>query len=132
MHPDISSLPSPSSFFPEVKDIASFLKPPTYEVFEDSSLSEIISEPPIDPRRLDPDTLPKMPQGAFANKWERPEKWKPESGEMRKVQWEGFSSGRSDTWEAKEQAAVRKERRDAVKRGFVYAWQRYKDYAWGN
>jgi hypothetical protein len=23
------------------------------------------------------------------------------------------------------------ERRDAVKRGFVYAWQKYKDYAWG-
>ena len=50
---------------------------------------------------------------------------------MRKLQWDGFSTGRRDTWETKEEGEVRKERKDAVKRGFVYAWQKYKDHAWG-
>jgi mannosyl-oligosaccharide alpha-1,2-mannosidase len=72
-----------------------------------------------------------MPDDAYSKTWKKPDTWKGDRGEMRKLQWEGFSSGRSDTWETKEEGKVRKERRDAVKRGFVYAWQKYKDHAWG-
>jgi hypothetical protein len=132
MHPDIASLPPPSSLFPEVSDIASFLRPPTYETFPGARLRDIISEPPQTP---DEDKskngyLP-MPDDAYSRTWKKPDQWKGDRGDMRKMQWEGFSSGRSDTWETKEEGKIRKERRDAVKRGFVYAWQKYKDHAWG-
>jgi len=132
MHPDIASLPPPSSLFPEVNDIASFLRPPTYETFPDSRLRDIISEPPpaIDEDKSKNGYLP-MPDDAYSQTWKKPDQWKGDRGDMRKLQWEGFNSGRSDTWETKEEGKTRKERRNAVKRGFVYAWQKYKDYAWG-
>jgi mannosyl-oligosaccharide alpha-1,2-mannosidase len=130
MHPDLSLLPSPASLFPEVKDIASFLRPPTYKSFPDSRLRDIISDPPDEPVP-DAGRYAKMPEDAYAKMWKAPAEWEETKGEMRKMQWEGFSSGREDTWETKEEGEVRKERRDAVKRGFVYAWQKYKDYAWG-
>jgi mannosyl-oligosaccharide alpha-1,2-mannosidase len=131
MHPDISSLPSPSSLFPEVGDIASFLQPPTYEPFPDSRIRDIISSPTVDDSAPDRSRFSNLSAEAYANTWKKPEQWKPDTGEMRKLQWDGFSTGRRDTWETKEEGDVRKERRDAVKRGFVYAWQKYKDHAWG-
>jgi len=132
MHPDISSLPSPSSLFPEVSDIHSFLRPPTFDSFPDSRLRDIISEPTAKPAvDKDKNGYLKMPDDAYANTWKKPDSWKVSQGDMRKLQWEGYSSGRKDTWETKEEGEVRKDRRDAVKRGFVYAWQKYKDHAWG-
>jgi len=131
MHPDIASLPSPSSLFPEVNDIASFLQPPTYEPFPDTRIRDIISDPPLDPSAPDRSRFSKLSAEAYANTWTKSEQWKPDTGEMRKLQWDGFSTGRRDTWETKEEGEVRKERKDAVKRGFVYAWQKYKDHAWG-
>jgi hypothetical protein len=132
MHPDISSLPPPSSLFPEVNDIAKYLRPPTYESFPDSRLRDIISEPTHTPAvdKAKNGYLP-MPSDAYSQTWKKPDQWKAKKGDMRKLQWDGFSSGRRDTWETKEEGIVRKERRDAVKRGFVYAWQKYKDHAWG-
>jgi hypothetical protein len=132
MHPDIASLPPPSSLFPEVSDIASFLHPPTYETFPESRLRDIISEPAdtLDEDKSKNGYLP-MPEDAYSIMWKKPDQWKGDRGDMRKMQWEGFSSGRSDTWETKEEGKIRKERKDAVKRGFVYAWQKYKDHAWG-
>lgn len=130
MHPDLSLLPAPSSLFPEVNDIASFLKPPKYESFPDSRLRDIISDPPAVPP-VDSGRFAPLPEQAYAKMWKAPKEWEGEKGDMRKLQWEGFSTGREDTWETKEEGDVRKERRDAVKRGFVYAWQKYKDHAWG-
>lgn len=131
LHPDMARLPAPSTLFPEVSDIASFLQPPTYDPFPSSRLRDIISDPPADESSPDPDSYPYLPDDAYSKTWVRPEVWDGERGEMRKVQWEGFSSGREDTWETKEEKEIRLERRDAVKRGFVWAWQKYKDYAWG-
>lgn len=131
LHPDIAVLPAPSTLFSEVSDIASFLQPPTFVSFPVSRLRDIISEPPTDENKPNPDDYPQLPDDAYSRTWKRPDIWDGERGEVRKVQWEGFSSGREDTWETKAEKEVRLERRDAVKRGFVYAWQKYKDYAWG-
>jgi hypothetical protein len=129
-HPDISTLPPPSSLFPEVDDINSFLRPPEYKPFSESRIREVISEPPpVTP--VDTSGYASLPDDAYSKTWQRPEFWEGHRGDMRKLQWEGFSSGRRDTWETKEEGNIRMERRDAVKRGFVYAWQKYKDYAWG-
>jgi hypothetical protein len=129
-HPDISSLPPPSSLFSEVDDINSFLRPPEYKPFPESRIREVISEPPpVTP--VDTSGYASLPDDAYSKTWQKPEFWEGHRGDMRKLQWEGFSSGRRDTWETKEEGKIRMERRDAVKRGFVYAWQKYKDYAWG-
>jgi mannosyl-oligosaccharide alpha-1,2-mannosidase len=131
LHPDIAALPAPSTLFPEVGDIASFLQPPTYDPFPTSRLRDIISDPPADEHESNPDDYPHLPDDAFSRTWKKPEVWDGERGDVRKVQWEGFNTGREDTWETKKEKAVRQERREAVRRGFVYAWQKYKDHAWG-
>lgn len=129
-HPDISLLASPSSLFPEVGDVKTFLKPPTYKPFPESMIREVISEPPPVPP-VDTSGYVSLPEDAYSKTWKGPEKWADDKGDVRKIQWDGFSGGRKDTWETKEEGKIRIERRDAVKRGFVYAWQKYKDYAWG-
>jgi mannosyl-oligosaccharide alpha-1,2-mannosidase len=130
VHPDLTLLPSPSSLFPEITDISSFLKPPTYEPFPDSRLRDIISDPPADETPPDPERFPKLPEDAFYHTWTPPTEWDAPKGEVREVQWEGFKSGRGD-WESQEEKEVRLERKEAVRKGFVWAWQKYKDHAWG-
>ena len=130
VHPDLTLLPSPSSLFPEITDIHSFLKSPTYETFPDSRLRDIISDPPADEEPPDPERYPKLSAEAYSNTWKAPKEWDEPKGEVRKVQWEGFRTGRGD-WESAEEKKVRLERKEAVKKGFVWAWQKYKDHAWG-
>lgn len=131
VHPDLSLLPAPSTLFPEVGDIGQFLRPPTYDPFPTSRLRDIISDLPDDEEVPDPDRYPRLPEDAYSQTWVRPDVWDEAPGAVRKVQWEGFSTGRSDTWETAEEKAVRVERKEAVRRGFVWAWQKYKDHAWG-
>lgn len=125
MHPNLALLPSPHDLFPEVK-LPSSLALPNYERFPDSRLREIIS---------DTDPLPIIPphqygDDAFISTWNRPEEWNMPRGEVRRVQWSGFAGGR-DRWESQKEMEVRLERKEAVKRGSVWAWQGYKSHAWG-
>lgn len=130
VHPDLTLLASPSSLFPEITDIHSFLKQPTYEPFPDSRLRDIISDPPANEEPPDPERYPKLPAEAYSNTWKAPKEWDEPKGEVRKVQWEGFRTGRGD-WESAEEKVIRLERKEAVRKGFVWAWQKYKDHAWG-
>lgn len=126
MHPDLSLLPPPSSLFSEV-DLATFLRPPEIDPFPEERLREIFSEPP---EEVVTQNGWIMPEDAYSRIWVKPEEWDEPKGEMRRVQWEGFARGR-EGWENAEQRKVREERREAVKRGFVWAWQAYKTHAWG-
>lgn len=126
MHPNLALLPSPSSLFPEVT-FADFLAPPEIMIFPDERLREIISEPPPETPTSQGLTIP--PE-SFSQTWVGPENWDGPRSEMRRAQWEGFARGR-EGWESEAQKVVREERRDAVRRGFAWAWQAYKDYAWG-
>ena len=127
MHPDLSLLPSPSDLLSEVK-LPAFLKPPETLPFPDTRLREIISQPPTEASGSTGSKT--LPADAFSRTWVRPEIWDQPRGQMRRVQWEGFARGR-EGWESDEQRAVREERREAVKRGFAWAWQGYKTFAWG-
>jgi mannosyl-oligosaccharide alpha-1,2-mannosidase len=123
-HPDLSLLPSPASLFSEI-DIPSHLKPPQGLPFPEERMEQIyyaVPEEPSAAHRI-------LPADSYAATWEGPVMWDQPRGEAKNVQWEGFQSGKR--WETKAQKEVREERREAVRRGFVHAWQAYKDHAWG-
>jgi len=128
MHPDLSLLPAPSKLFAEVH-LPDFLKPPEDDFFPNERLREIISDPPPEVGTTPVEGWV-IPDDAFSKNWVGPEMWDQPKGDVRRVQWEGFARGR-DGWETAEQKMVREERREAVRRGFVWAWQAYKTYAWG-
>ena len=127
MHPDLSILPSPSEIFAEV-NIHSFLSPPTLEPFPEERLREVISNPPDEGVSIVGGY--RIPDDAYSKQWVGPHMWDQPRGEIKRVQWEGFDGERVNL-ETTEQRDMRKERREAVRRGFVWAWQAYKDNAWG-
>lgn len=124
--PDMSALPRPSDLFPEV-DLGTYLQPAQPRLFPESHLRAIVSpeEPPSEgevkqkPLIADP----------YIAAWKAPKDWRGVRGEVKKIQWQGFEDGTA--WETKQQRTERRERAEAVKRGFAYAWQEYKDHAWG-
>lgn len=122
MHPSPSELVDPRTLFPEVG--ADFLQPPKREPFPDDRLREIVSDPPVENVR----TQKNMPPNAYSQTWEGPEAWDARGPGVEKIQWEGFSGD----YETPEEKEVRVARKEAVKRGFIYAWQKYKDVAWGH
>jgi len=127
LHPDLSLLPGPEELFPEVS-IPRSLRSPERNPFPDTRLREIIDpNPPGDSNGVLDWALG---QSSFNQQWEPPEHWDGPRGTIKPVQWSGFAGPR-DGWESDEEQKTREHRRDAVKRGFVYAWQGYKDHAWG-
>ena len=129
LHPDLSLLPAADELFKEIR-IPGSLRPPTVSAFPDTRLREVIDPSP--PRRDDEDNAHRwgLSDASFSRQWTPPVDWNGPRGEIRRVQWEGFAGGR-DRWEDDEQRKVREERKEAVRRGFGFAWQAYKDHAWG-
>ncbi|TXT13600.1 hypothetical protein VHUM_00967 [Vanrija humicola] len=127
MHPRKADLVDPATLFPEVDD--GWLKPPAGEKFPDERLREIVSKE--QPEDNVASRTGELPADSFAANWEGQEGWNAPRGRIQEMQWSGFKKERS-AWETDAQKKLREERRDAVKRGFVYAWQAYKDHAWGH
>lgn len=122
--PDPNGLMDPAHFFPEVG--SDFLQRPFVKEYPAADMPKIVSEPPPDnAKHRQIELLP----GAYSESWKGPEEWKPKYGNAKPIQWEGFKKG---NYETADERKKREARRDAVKRGFVYAWQKYKDYAWGH
>ena len=124
MHPDLSILPDPSELLPEIK-LPEYFHPPVADPFPSERIREIISPPPVAVET----GVWHVSESAFSHQWVPPDEWD-DPKPMRRVQWEGFAGGR-DRWESDAEKEVREERRDAVRRGFAFAWQSYKDNAWG-
>lgn len=122
--PNPDELMDPASFFPEVG--TDFLQRPVVKEFPDADLAMIVSAPPPDHEKH---KQIELEPGAYSETWKGPEEWKPKYGNAKPIQWDGFKSG---NYESAERRKTREARRDAVKRGFVYAWQKYKDHAWGH
>ena len=125
MHPDLTTLPAPSELFPGIT-FPEYFQPPPYDPYPSDRLRDIISPPPPNAAVQSPWYVPKK---SFRNEWVPPAKWD-DPKTLRRVQWDGFAGGR-DRWENESERKVREERREAVKRGFAYGWQAYKDRAWG-
>lgn len=122
--PDLTLLPAPKDLFNEI-DIPRHLEPPETNPFPDSRYRDVHSPPSQTP---DEEVKYRVLPEAYAKTWEAPEGWDDEGEEMPSVQWEGFKKG---GYETSDERDVREARREAVRRGFVHAWQAYKDYAWG-
>jgi mannosyl-oligosaccharide alpha-1,2-mannosidase len=127
LHPDLSLLPDAEELFPEIS-IPQSLHSPKLKPYPQARLREIIDPEHSGAKQGTVEWT--MNPDSFYQKWKAPKEWNGQRGEIRRVQWEGFAGGR-DRWETEEQKRVRENRRDAVKRGFVYAWQGYKAHAWG-
>jgi hypothetical protein len=126
LHPAKKDMIDPDDLFPDV-DLEVFLKPPTFDEFPTDKLSEIISDP------LDTDKPWKKGEHASDSwnaQWTPPENWDAKAPGVKHVQWPYFKT-KDREWENKDQKIMRLERQEAVRRGFAYAWQKYKDTAWG-
>lgn len=126
LHPGDKDLKKPEELFPDV-DLATFFKPPKVKVFPEERLREIISDPPETDL---PREEGKLPPESFAATWKAPADWDAATPGAKEVQWSSFKT-KDKAWESAKQKAIRIQRRDAVKRGFAWAWQGYKDKAWG-
>lgn len=106
------------------------LQPPQVEPFPSELYSElyedrksVLDRPPLRPVQAP------LPDDAFVSTWTSPS-WFDTDGsnrkEMPRVQ------AHSHPTESRAQRKERLARRDAVRRAFIYAWQKYKDSAWGH
>ncbi|KLT38348.1 seven-hairpin glycosidase [Cutaneotrichosporon oleaginosum] len=124
LHPDEGDYRSPERLFSDFDE--DMLAPPVTEPFPASRMREIVSDPPSE----DESVGKSIPPGSFSLKWKGPRDWNKPGPGTKKMQWEGFTNGTE--YETPEEIELRIARRNAVKRGFMYAWQKYKDYAWGH
>jgi mannosyl-oligosaccharide alpha-1,2-mannosidase len=126
MHPGQKDIVDPADLFPEV-ELPWHFKAPKSDPFPRERMREIVSEAPDPPNAIVKATLDKKD---FSQTWKGPADWNKAGPGVKNVQWPSFELKDRD-WESTEQAERREERRKAVKRGFVHAWQAYKDHAWG-
>ncbi|BEI89388.1 uncharacterized protein CcaverHIS019_0207500 [Cutaneotrichosporon cavernicola] len=124
LHPNDGDYRAPERLFSEVDE--DILVAPKTEPFPQSRMREIVSDAPAE----DEKEGHKLPKDAFSVTWKGPKDWNKPGPGTSKIQWPGFANGTE--WETKEQMEVREARREAVKRGFMFAWQKYKDHAWGH
>lgn len=124
LHPNEGDYRAPERLFSEVDD--DMLTPPVTEPFPKDRMREIVSEAPPE----DEVVGKKLANNDFSVKWKGPKDWNKPGPGTKLMQWPGFTNGTE--WETKDEKEVREARRAAVKRSFIYAWQKYKDYAWGH
>lgn len=124
-HPDLNLLPKPEELYEEFHIPASF-RAPRDEPFPDTRLREVIS-PPGAYVSAEVSGVGVIGDESPNKMWKGPKDWNGPRGVVEKVQWDGFAKATETKRERKEREA----RRDAVKRAFGYAWQGYKDFAWG-
>ncbi len=152
--PEPSDLPPPSDFFPSISTTQpSPLPPPSSHIpfpiselwteLYPPSLRSILLKTPV----LESEKKPLDPGTSFAASWQRPDWWESaiksggNHGSIPRVQFDFVKArkerkgrdhrGRGIGWESTEERLLREERREAVKRGFLYAYGAYKDHAWG-
>jgi hypothetical protein len=125
--PRPEDLPEAERFFPDIDTDS--LPPPTYEPFPMEQYGILYPIPSREPEPIPPPTNLPLPEGSFVSTWRSP-KWFQTDGQgtkdLPRVQYD-FGSVK----ETAEERSLREGRKEAVKRAFVYAWQKYKDNAWG-
>jgi hypothetical protein len=125
--PDPKTLPSAEDYFPEIDPFS--LPGPKIEEFPIDRYTYIYPRPTTKPEDPEPSISRPLPVGSFVETWNSPSWFDPEGGgqnEMPRVQYD-FSQNE----ENEQERTTREGRRDAIRRAFTYAWQQYKDKAWG-
>ncbi|KAL7424310.1 hypothetical protein Q5752_001900 [Cryptotrichosporon argae] len=123
-HPDMGRLAPARDVFADV-DLKSHFRAPSSVPFPPERLRAVVG-----PREVERATEPRLPGDTWAERWDAPEGWDAPRQDLPKVQWAGFERG--DQWETADERETRNERREAVRRAFAWAWQGYKDHAWGH
>lgn len=121
-------LPPGDDILPDISDLD--LQPPLLDPFPSDLYPELYEDRQSVLKRPDPKAGPTpLPSDAFVSTWRSPS-WFDTRGENRKemprVQANTFLK------ESKSRRAERLARQAAVRRAFIYAWQKYKDSAWGH
>ncbi len=129
--PPPEELPPGFSILPEVD--VDHLAPPVYKPFPKDLMNELYANAGY-PNSPDRYVDAELPDDAFAKHWRSPQ-WYAQAAThnaaerdriIPRVQYDFAAHPESE-----ERRRDREERKEAVKRGFVYAWQKYKEHAWG-
>ena len=128
-NPTEDDLPPGSTILPDVE--VHNLPPPVYHPFPRHLLSELYPHP-AQIRPQPPPMQIELDENAWVNTWTSPD-WFAKAAthnererDIPRIQYP-FENEKEDS----AQKLIREGRKEAVKRGFTYAWQKYKQYAWG-
>ncbi|GMK54074.1 hypothetical protein CspeluHIS016_0106600 [Cutaneotrichosporon spelunceum] len=124
LHPNEGDYRASERLFSEVDE--DILYPGNSTLFPKERMREIVSDAPVEEKKQGITLAP----DAFSVTWKGPADWNKPGPGVKNIQWPGFENGTQ--WETRAEKEVREGRRAAVKRGFIYAWQKYKDHAWGH
>jgi hypothetical protein len=129
--PTPEQLPPGSTILPDV-NVDSLPPPSSDKPFPNELLKELYLHQ--FPDRPDPQLNKQMREDAFVLQWSSPD-WFDDARNHNAIKRDGIIPRLQHDFSAEEESKLdkelREERKEAVKRGFVYAWQKYKDYAWG-
>jgi mannosyl-oligosaccharide alpha-1,2-mannosidase len=123
-------LPPAKEIMPDIKT-THLPYPASHERFPSERLRELYPAGPPDPDSEYHENIvnPRTPIHPFIRNWTSPD-WFHSDGRnhkaLPKVQWD-FSKHPI----SRKRRKLNDERKEAVKRAFVYSWQKYKDHAWG-
>lgn len=125
--PDPETLPLAEEYFPEIDPFN--LPGPNIEKFPLEEYTYLYPPPSAEPEEPQRSTSRPLPEGSFTETWESPSWFDPGGGgqtELPRVQYDF-----EQVEESEQDRGTREGRRDAVRRAFAFAWQQYKDKAWG-
>ena len=125
--PDPETLPLAEKYFPDIDPFA--LPAPTLEEFPVDQYTYIYPPPTSRPRDPEPSTSRPLPEGSFIETWKSPTWFDPGGGGQKAMPRVQHDFSRIE--ENEQERSLREGRRDAVRRAFAYAWQQYKEKAWG-
>ncbi|KAJ9097798.1 hypothetical protein QFC19_006666 [Naganishia cerealis] len=123
-------LPPANKIMPDV-ETTNLPYPASHQRFPSERLRELYpAGPPDDDFDYEEKVVdPRTPIHPFIKAWTSPEWFHPDGRnkeELPKVQWD-FAKNRI----GRKRRKLNDARKEAVKRAFVYSWQKYKDHAWG-
>ena len=125
--PDPETLEPPEQYFSDV-DVHN-LPAPNHRQFPMDQYTYIYPIPSAQPRRPEKPAQQPLPAGSFIQTWESPEWFHTDGRGMKEMPKVQFDFG--DDHETVEEKDLRIRRRNAIRRAFGYAWQQYKEKAWG-
>jgi hypothetical protein len=125
--PDPKTLELPERYFPDI-DVDD-LPAPNHRQFPMDQYTYIYPIPSAKPRRPEKPAHQPLPAGSFIKSWESPEWFHTDGRGMKEMPKVQFDFGKDH--ETAEEKDLRIRRRNAIRRAFGYAWQQYKEKAWG-
>lgn len=128
--PSPQQLPPPHAILPDVK-ITRLPYPSSHQRFPQAELRDLYpaGPPDLEEEYNEHVVAPRVPVHEFIKNWTSPEWFDHQGRNARQLPTVQHDFSQESVSE--ERRKLNEDRAEAVKRAFVYAWQQYKDHAWG-